>query len=84
MGVWIDRDKAVITSIYDKNENVQFVQSKPSSREIYSDQLNNYYDSVIAKLHGAEMVHIFGPSETKGELIRRMQSSGLGGLIPAI
>ncbi len=59
MGVWIDKEKAVITSIYDKNEDVQFVESKAG------DQAASYYNNVIEKLRKAEMVHIFGPTEPK-------------------
>jgi hypothetical protein len=56
MGVWIDKEKAVITSIYDKNEDVQFVESKDNGKN------ESYYNNVIDKLRNAEMVHIFGPN----------------------
>ena len=82
MGVWIDRQKAVITRIYDRGEDVQFVESNVAERGFNDEQLNSFYENVISKIREAEMVHIFGPSDTKSGLIRRMKNSGLGALIP--
>jgi hypothetical protein len=40
--------------------------------------LNIYYDAVIASLRAAEAILIFGPSEAKGELQKRLESHNLG------
>ena len=47
----------------------------------YGNQLNSYYDDVIACLRGAESIQIFGPGEAKGELETRLEKEGLKGRI---
>jgi hypothetical protein len=47
----------------------------------YGNQLNSYYDDVIACLRGAESIQIFGPGEAKGELETRLEKEGLRGRI---
>jgi len=44
-------------------------------------QLSIYYDSVIPHLRDAESILIFGPGETKRELIKRIKQSNLKGNI---
>ena len=38
----------------------------------YANQLNKYYDEVIAVIHDADSIQIFGPGEAKGELEKRI------------
>lgn len=38
----------------------------------YDDQLNSYYDEVIAALHDIDSIVVFGPGEAKGELRKRL------------
>jgi hypothetical protein len=49
----------------------------------YVDQLNNYYDEVIAVIRGADAIQIFGPGEAKGELEKRIGRKGLKARMPA-
>lgn len=49
----------------------------------YANQLNNYYDEVIAVLRGADAIQIFGPGEAKGELTKRIGRNGLKARMPA-
>jgi hypothetical protein len=41
------------------------------------NQLNQYYDAVIAAIRDADSIEIFGPGEAKGELEKRMEHEGL-------
>lgn len=40
--------------------------------------LGRYYDKVIADIHDAESILLFGPGEAKGELEKRLANKGLG------
>ncbi len=40
--------------------------------------LDRYYDEVIAQLHDAKSILIFGPGEAKGEFKKRLEHKGLG------
>lgn len=44
----------------------------------YAGHLDKYYDEVIAELHNAESILIFGPGEAKGEFNKRLMHKGLG------
>ena len=46
--------------------------------------LNIYYDAVIASIGDAESILIFGPSDAKGELKKRLKRINLGGRIVGI
>lgn len=41
----------------------------------FTGHLNSYYEEVIACIHGAESILIFGPGEAKGELKKRIERS---------
>ena len=43
----------------------------------FGNQLNQYYDEVIAAIREAESIQIFGPGEAKSELQKRMEREGL-------
>jgi len=47
-------------------------------------ELNIYYDAVIAAVHGAETLLIFGPGEAKGEFKKRLEKHKLGARIAAV
>jgi hypothetical protein len=47
-------------------------------------ELDGYYDSVIAAVHDAEALFIFGPGEAKGELEKRLGKKRFGGRIAAV
>jgi stalled ribosome rescue protein Dom34 len=47
----------------------------------FANQLNKYYDEVIAQIREADSILIFGPGEAKVELKTRLASEGLAGRI---
>ena len=50
----------------------------------FGNHLNSYYDRVVAVLHGADSIQIFGPGEAKGELRKRLEHEGFKGQVLAI
>ena len=52
--------------------------------ERFPDRLRKYYDEVISRVRDAESILILGPGEAKGELVKRLQSQGLGGSIVGV
>ena len=50
----------------------------------FTEQLNKFYDEVIAHIRAAEAVLIFGPGEAKGELEKRIEHEGLKAHILAV
>jgi hypothetical protein len=48
------------------------------------NELNKYYDQVIAAIRDAETIQIFGPGEAKGELEKRMERAGMRAHILAV
>lgn len=50
----------------------------------FSNYLSTYYDSIIACIHDAAYIQIFGPGEAKGELRKHLESKGLGDRIVGI
>jgi hypothetical protein len=50
----------------------------------FGNQLNDYYDKVIAVIRDAKEVRIFGPGEAKHELEHRLEHTGLKKLIAAV
>jgi hypothetical protein len=47
-------------------------------------ELDTYYDAVIAAVHDAGSLLIFGPGEAKGEFKKRLEKKKLGGRIAAV
>jgi hypothetical protein len=43
----------------------------------FGNDLNNYYDRVIALIRQADSIQIFGPGEAKGELEKRLEHAGV-------
>jgi hypothetical protein len=50
----------------------------------FDNQLNAYYDTVVAAIHDGNSIQIFGPGEAKGELKKRLENKGLKEHILAI
>ncbi len=91
-GLWIDHRKAVIVLITDEGEEVKKIVSgmekhvrftaedglgEDSQDRKFGNQLNSYYDQVIAVVRDADSIQIFGPGEAKGELEKRLEREGL-------
>ncbi len=43
----------------------------------FGNHLNNFYESVIAMIKGADSICIFGPGEAKHELVKRLEHDGM-------
>jgi len=50
----------------------------------FEGQLDKYYERVVAALHGAGEILIFGPGEAKGELRTRLEDQGLGARVVGV
>jgi len=78
-----------ITSNMEKHVRFSSSKSEDSSSEDVRDrqfgnQLNSYYDEVIAVIRDGDFIQIFGPGEAKGELEKRFESKELGGRIVSV
>jgi hypothetical protein len=95
VGLWLDRNKAVIVSVADNIEARRIITSDMEHYILYStivpgdgapehlrdrrfwNHLNEYYDKIIAEIHDAAEIQIFGPNVAKFELQKRLESEGL-------
>ena len=99
VGLWIDHRMTVIVTIKDEGEEIKKIKSNMEKHvrftsedgrgedvrdRQFGNQLNNYYDEVIAYIRDAESIQIFGPGEAKGELKKRLEKANLGGHIVGI
>ena len=50
----------------------------------FAAHLARYYDQVIAEVHDAQSIFIFGPGEAKGEFEKRLATKGLGGRVVGV
>ena len=78
-----------ITSNIEKHVRYSSRASEDSSSEDVRDrqfgnQLNSYYDEVIAVIGEGDSIQIFGPGEAKGEIEKRLESKDLGGRIVGV
>lgn len=64
--------------------STQYQQGDDQLDNKFTEQLNKFYDEVIAHIRAAEAVLIFGPGEAKGELKKRLEHAGLEQHILAI
>ncbi len=62
----------------EKHEALQVPADDVKDRK-FAQQLNIYYDEVIACVHEAETLMIFGPGEAKGEFRKRLEKEKPGG-----
>lgn len=62
----------------------QHVPADDSRQRARTGHLNIYYDAVIASVREAESILIFGPSEAKSELQKRLKKINLGGRIVGV
>jgi hypothetical protein len=92
-GLWIDHRKAVIVIVTDEGEETKEITSNMEKHVRFTEDmrdrefgnhLNAYYDRVIAVLHDADSIQIFGPGEAKGELRKRLEHKGVKGHVLAI
>jgi hypothetical protein len=60
------------------------VPADDSRQRALTRELNIYYDAVVAALHAAESIFIFGPGEAKGELQKRLVKNKCGGRVTAV
>ncbi len=58
--------------------------SEDVSDRKFGNELNSYYDEVVAAVRDARTVRIFGPGEAKHELEHRMERAGLKKLIAKV
>ncbi len=65
-------------------EGLKEVSAEDQRDRKFGNQLNKYYDEVIAAIRDAESIQIFGPGEAKGELEKRIEHEGLKADILAI
>ncbi len=65
-------------------EGLKEVTSEDQRDRKFGNQLNQYYDEIIAAIRDAETIQIFGPGEAKGELEKRLEHEGLKAHILAI
>ncbi|MFZ3323821.1 MAG: hypothetical protein WA190_15725 [Usitatibacter sp.] len=50
----------------------------------FAAHLATYYDQVIAQVHDAQSIFIFGPGEAKGEFQKRLAAKGLGAKVVGV
>jgi hypothetical protein len=91
-GIWIDHTEAfiVLDAAADAHvgvdKHVRFTGHTSAHEGAADDQrdrhragqLAKYYDEVIFHVRAAESILLFGPGEAKGELQKRLASTGLG------
>jgi hypothetical protein len=65
-------------------EGLKEVTSEDQRDRKFGNQLDHYYDEIIAAIRDAESIQIFGPGEAKGELEERIEHEGLKAHILAI
>jgi hypothetical protein len=65
-------------------EGLKEVTSEDQRDRKFGNNLNKFYDEVIAAIRDAETIQIFGPGEAKVELEKRIQHEGLKAHILAV
>jgi hypothetical protein len=58
-------------------DGLKEVTSEDRRDRKFTNNLNSFYDEVIAVLRDADTIQIFGPGEAKGELEKRLEHEGL-------
>ena len=65
-------------------EGLKEVTSEDQRDRKFDNQLNKFYDELIASIRDADSIQIFGPGEAKGELETRLKHEQIKGQILAI
>jgi hypothetical protein len=65
-------------------EGLKEVTSEDQRDRKFGNDLNLFYDEIIACIREADSIQIFGPGEAKGELEKRIEKEGLKAHILAI
>jgi stalled ribosome rescue protein Dom34 len=65
-------------------EGLKEVTSEDQRDRKFENQLNKYYDEVIAVIRDAKSIQIFGPGEAKSELKKRLEHERIEGHILAL
>jgi hypothetical protein len=65
-------------------EGSKEVTSEDRRDRKFTNNLNSFYDEIIAAIRDADFIQIFGPGEAKGELEKRLEHEGLKAHILAI
>jgi stalled ribosome rescue protein Dom34 len=65
-------------------EGLKEVTSEGQRDRKFGNQLNKFYDEIIASIRDADSIQIFGPGEAKGELKKRIEHEGFKAHILAI
>jgi len=65
-------------------QGLKEVTSEDGRDRKFGNDLNKYYDEVIAAIRDADSIQIFGPGEAKGELEKRIEHEGLKARLLAI
>jgi hypothetical protein len=60
------------------------VPADDSRQRALTGELNGYFDAVIAALHNAQPLLLFGPGEAKGELHARLKKINRGAAVAAV
>lgn len=63
------------------SNNRQQVAAIERPQKAFTGHLSAYYDAVIACIHDAKFIRIFGPGETKGELKKQLIRNNFSGRI---
>ena len=58
-------------------EGLKKVTAEDQRDRKFENELNKYYDEVIAAIRDADSIQIFGPGEAKGELEKRIEHKGI-------
>jgi stalled ribosome rescue protein Dom34 len=58
-------------------EGIKEVTAEDQRDRKFANELNKYYDEVIAVVRDADTIQIFGPGEAKGELEKRIEHKGI-------
>ena len=62
-------------------EGLKEVTSEDQRDRKFDNQLNKFYDELIASIRDADSIQIFGPGEAKGELEKRLKHEQIKGQI---
>ena len=62
-------------------EGLKEVTSEDQRDRKFDNQLNKFYDELIASIRDADSIQIFGPGEAKGELETRLKHEQIKGQI---